>query len=541
MSEHDRMLQELEEARKSASPPSGMAKEAVGDLLKLDAKGISPQALHAIYNRDIQGAMQHPGIVALVARRKERMRRIMDELENPMSHLKPKKPEPAEMAAEDPGMGMGMGPAAPGGPMPPSNLLGMFGADQSAMAAPGAPAGGMPGMKLSSHSSSLSKTAMGALRSAITGEFPENLSPTPLVNAVRQLHDQPIKPAAATGRREPTPEEKRLLDLIIMQTVLRHMAQEQQQKRAGHHPAELVKFADDEDGAESPQEEAAESLDPEIVQELVNTIVAKGPGIDDEDVHMKAESMGVNPHEAEEEIYRLLASLVGGQDDVVEGGLAAGMPTSDFPADQIQKGREVEVEHTPNPTIATEIAKDHLVEGEDYYEPRLDDLEKNMETAKDEGEIEGVNEETPKGKKNVAEKKKNEEKVKEARIGAFKYGYLTKVAELGLTPSEFMKSAEDGDGGGIVGWMGDKAIGAGKTVATAPMVAAPIIGALLGGGYRLATAPGYESPEEMRELELIALYKKLTRQALARAQKLQQARLASAGGAEKPIKVPAVA
>jgi hypothetical protein len=392
--------------------------------------------------------MQHPGIVALVARRKERMRRIVDELNNPGSHLKPKKPEPAEMAVEEPGMPMG--PAQPGGPTPPSNLLGMF--DQASM--PGMPAGA---------------------------------------------------------------------------------------KISSAHPAELVKFADDEDGMESPQEEAAESMNPEIVQELVNTIVSKGQGIDDEDVHMKAESMGVNPHEAEEEIYRLLASLVGGKNDLVEGGLSAGMPTSDFPEEQIQKGREVEVEHTPNPAIATEIAKDHLVEGEDYYEPRLDDLEKTMDKAKEQGKIEGVNEETPQGKKNTAEKDKNVEKVKEARVGAFKYGYFTKVAELGLTPAEFIKLAQGDSPPGALSWAADKALGAGKTMAMAPMVAAPILGALAGGGYRLATAPGYESPEEMRELEMIALYRKLARQALMRARKLQAARLAATGGDEKPIRIPAVA
>lgn len=434
----------------SKSEILGIIKQATADLMKLDAKGISPGALQAIYAGNIQEAMQHPGVVALVARRKERMRRIIDELQNPGSHLKPQKPEPAEEAImEDPNASMG--PAAPGGPMPPSNLLGMF--DPNSMQ--GAPAGA---------------------------------------------------------------------------------------KISSAHPAEFVKLAD-EGEAESPQEEAAESVEPDVIQELVNTIVSKGQGIDDEDVHMKAESMGVNPHEAEEEIYRLLAELVGGKNDVVEGGLAAGMPTSDFPNEQIEKGTEVELEHTPNPAIAQEIAKDHLVEGDDYYEPRLENLEQEMESDKEEGKIEGINEETSKGKQNTEEKKENVEKFKEekeARVGAFKFGYFKKVAELGMKPSEFMKAADNG--GSTLGWMGEKALGAGKTVATAPMVAAPILGALLGGGYRLATSPSYESPEDMREIELLALYKKLARQALLRASKIQQARLAATGsGDEKPIKIPAVA
>ena len=439
---------------------ASLIKKAVSDLLKLDAKGISLQALQAIYSRDVSGAMQHPGMVALVARRKERLRRIMDELKNPMSHLKPQKPEPMEEAADMTG-GVSMGPAAPGSPMPPSNLLGMFG--EGGMPAPGTPAGGQP-----------------------------------------QPGNQP---------------------------------------KFGGHPAELIKLSEDEDGAESPQEEAAESLDPKAIEELVNTIVSKGQAINDDDVHAKAESMGVNPHEAEEAIYRLLASLVGGKNDIIPGGLSAGLPTEDFPQKQLQAGRKVETEHSSNPVIANEITKDHLVEGEDYYDPRLEDLEKGMDKAKEDGEIKGVDEDNPKAKKNVERKDKDVKKLekKEARIGAYKYGFFSKVAELGLMPSEFMKLAAD-DGGSTLSWAAEKALGAGKTVATAPMVAAPAIGALLGGGYRLATSPKYESPEEMRELETLALYRKLTRQALLRASRLQRARLAAGGGNdEKPIKIPAVA
>lgn len=110
-----------------------MMKSAVGpSLLKLDAKGISLPALQSLYSRDIAGATQHPGIVALVARRKERIRRLADELRNPGSHLK--REEPAASSEEDiaplPGL-----PLSPGLPQPPSNLRGMFG-----------PAGGAPGL-----------------------------------------------------------------------------------------------------------------------------------------------------------------------------------------------------------------------------------------------------------------------------------------------------------------------------------------------------------------------------------------------------------
>ena len=416
----------------------GISKAAGSDLRKLDMKGISPQALQAVYNRDIQTLQKLPGIVALIARRKERLRRIMDELKNPMSHLKPRKEETPPEEALDEGMGMGMGPAAPGGPMPPSNLLGMFNPEMMQ----GAPAGaGMP--KFSS-----------------------------------------------------------------------------------------VKQADE--GYESPQEEAAESMDPEVVQELVNTIVEKGEGIDDDDVHMKAEEMGVDPHEAEEEIYRLLAALVGGKDDVIEGGLAAGMPTSDFPQGQIEAGTEVELEHTGNPAVAQVIAKDHLVEGEDYYEPRLEGLEEGMEEDKAEGKIEGVNQDTPKAKKNEEKKEQSVEKVeKSARASAYKFGFMLKVANIGVKPSEFVKAA----GEGLLEWAGDKALGAGKLALTAPLVAAPLLGAAAGGGYRLATAPGYESPEDLKVLELLALYRKMTRQAKKRTEKLQALRSNAIDGEEEPVDI----
>ena len=53
--------------------------------------------------------------------------------------------------------------------------------------------------------------------------------------------------------------------------------------------------------------------------------------------------------------------------ELIPGGLASGKPTSDFPKKQIVQGEDVEKEHTSNPAVAKEIAKDHLVEHRDYY------------------------------------------------------------------------------------------------------------------------------------------------------------------------------
>ncbi|KKN22195.1 hypothetical protein LCGC14_0917690 [marine sediment metagenome] len=117
-----------------------MKKEADG-LLKLDAKGVSLPALRALYSRDIAGALQHPGIVALVARRKERVRRLTEELNNPGSHLKTQEEATGPTAGEQM-MPMTSLPMAPGAPIPPSNHLGLLGGGGGGV---GMPAGGMPG------------------------------------------------------------------------------------------------------------------------------------------------------------------------------------------------------------------------------------------------------------------------------------------------------------------------------------------------------------------------------------------------------------
>jgi hypothetical protein len=54
-------------------------------------------------------------------------------------------------------------------------------------------------------------------------------------------------------------------------------------------------------------------------------------------------------------------------EDEIPGGEADGRPDSDFPPDALAAGREVEMEHTDDPVMATEIAKDHLAENDMYY------------------------------------------------------------------------------------------------------------------------------------------------------------------------------
>lgn len=64
--------------------------------------------------------------------------------------------------------------------------------------------------------------------------------------------------------------------------------------------------------------------------------------------------------------------------ELIPGGMAEGKPDSNFDPIELTKGVEVEMEHTPDPERAKEIAKDHLVESPRYYE-ELEKMEKGIE------------------------------------------------------------------------------------------------------------------------------------------------------------------
>lgn len=65
----------------------------------------------------------------------------------------------------------------------------------------------------------------------------------------------------------------------------------------------------------------------------------------------------------------------------LSGGLADGKEDEEFCPKQIEKGIEVEKEHTPDKEIRKEIAKDHLVENDKYYD-YLEKMEKEMDEEK---------------------------------------------------------------------------------------------------------------------------------------------------------------
>lgn len=68
-----------------------------------------------------------------------------------------------------------------------------------------------------------------------------------------------------------------------------------------------------------------------------------------------------------------------GSKDLIPGGLADKKEKSDFPADQMITGIDVEMEHTDDKDIAEEIAMDHLTEDKEYY-TKLDKMEKGSAT-----------------------------------------------------------------------------------------------------------------------------------------------------------------
>lgn len=70
----------------------------------------------------------------------------------------------------------------------------------------------------------------------------------------------------------------------------------------------------------------------------------------------------------------------------LQGGLASGMSPEDFDPVQLARGIEVELEHTQDREIATEIAMDHLTEDAEYYE-RLDRMESGMAPNPDDEEL----------------------------------------------------------------------------------------------------------------------------------------------------------
>jgi hypothetical protein len=64
------------------------------------------------------------------------------------------------------------------------------------------------------------------------------------------------------------------------------------------------------------------------------------------------------------------------ESEKIKGGIGDKRPDNDFDAEQLKNGIKVEMEHTGDPKIAKEIAKDHLTEDPNYYK-KLKKIEKH--------------------------------------------------------------------------------------------------------------------------------------------------------------------
>jgi hypothetical protein len=79
----------------------------------------------------------------------------------------------------------------------------------------------------------------------------------------------------------------------------------------------------------------------------------------------------------------ILSILKAAAKDVLPGGKADNMPDADFDKKKLEHAKKHEMEHTSNPAIAKEVAKDHLLEDSNYYKKieKIEKLSKLMKAA----------------------------------------------------------------------------------------------------------------------------------------------------------------
>ena len=128
------------------------------------------------------------------------------------------------------------------------------------------------------------------------------------------------------------------------------------------------------------------------LREKVIEFVHDHPNPEDEELHEWAEGKGYNVHEVEDVMYQLATEWAQehgevkdqdeeqGEDeeeDQIPGGKADDKDPEDFDEDAVEKGKKVEMEHTDDPELAEEIARDHLSESPRYYDA-LEKMEEDL-------------------------------------------------------------------------------------------------------------------------------------------------------------------
>lgn len=111
-------------------------------------------------------------------------------------------------------------------------------------------------------------------------------------------------------------------------------------------------------GTKLVDEEKKEQVTVDLRSELIQFFKAN-PNPSDEVLHKWAEDKGLNVHEVETEVYKFATSYANLK--------KLDAQDSEFDANELSKGIEVEKEHTDDLELAKGIAKAHLSEIKDYY------------------------------------------------------------------------------------------------------------------------------------------------------------------------------
>lgn len=86
----------------------------------------------------------------------------------------------------------------------------------------------------------------------------------------------------------------------------------------------------------------------------------------DDEFHSFCEQNGLDTHQAESIVYAIAAKMV----KLLRGGKygETGLDVNSVDPSQLDKGIQVEYEHTPDMSVAKKIALDHLAEHPQYYD-----------------------------------------------------------------------------------------------------------------------------------------------------------------------------
>lgn len=143
--------------------------------------------------------------------------------------------------------------------------------------------------------------------------------------------------------------------------------------KSGQGSQDTENGEDENDKAAKPApENEVPSNQSAIVLSEVISFLAQNPNVTDEEFHAFAETKGYDVHQAEAVAYSLAAKYA----MLLRGGRSGtgDVDISTIDQDQLEKGMQVETEHSDDPITTKKIALDHLVEIPDYYD-RLEKME----------------------------------------------------------------------------------------------------------------------------------------------------------------------